>query len=299
MDARLHDIVVEPDRLRTAPAKSLRHLPLVDMERRHRLCPARRAAASQVIAGVLDEERLDVGDVLPDLVVVGAPAEGHERPGDDVDEAPGELPEGRAVARRGELARDPGRDLGDPREVADGVVAGAPLRIAQVEEVELALATGALHFGPDPLDQLGVALGIEDDDDLAPMEVLGDEELAEPGLADARRAEDERMAYAIRERHGDRTFRKLDAVERRIAADRRQRSERIPPGAPAEKRSQGLEQPVVLARRLDPSCPAIPAPGLDIAPGLGMARVGEALGVELGPAEAPSQEEPGRADRDL
>jgi hypothetical protein len=31
---------------------------------------------------------LDVGDVFPDLVVVGAPAEGHERPGDDVDEAP-------------------------------------------------------------------------------------------------------------------------------------------------------------------------------------------------------------------
>jgi hypothetical protein len=43
----------------------------------------------------------------------------------------------------------------------------------------------------------------------------------------------------------------------------------------------------------------IPPPGLDMAPGLGMARVGEALGVKRGPAEAPSQEEPGRVDRDL
>jgi hypothetical protein len=116
-----------------------------------------------------------------------------------------------------------------------------------MEEAELALAAGTLHFRPDPHDQLGIALGIEDDDDLAAMDILGDEQLAEPGLADARRAEDERMAYAIRERHGGRTFRKLDPVQRRIAPDRRQGSERIPPRAPAEKRGQGLEQPVVLA----------------------------------------------------
>ena len=56
--------------------------------------------------GVLDEQRIDVDDVALDQQVVRPLPQLDQGPRDDVDEAPGELAERRAVAFARELARD-------------------------------------------------------------------------------------------------------------------------------------------------------------------------------------------------
>ena len=47
-----------------------------------------------------------------------------------------------------------------------GVVAGADFRPAQVEDVELAFAASALGFDVHPFQEIGIPLGVDDDDDL-------------------------------------------------------------------------------------------------------------------------------------
>ena len=58
----------------------------------------------------------------------------------------------------GKLVGDAGRHLGDAGEVADSVVAGGHLRIAEMEQMN---SWPALIFGlgADPLQQSGVPLG--------------------------------------------------------------------------------------------------------------------------------------------
>src|SRR3546814_2443895 len=77
----------------------------------------------EVVLGVLDEQRVDVDDVTLDQHVVRALPQFHQGAGDDVDEAPGELAEGRAVALAGKLPRDASRHLADSPKTAHGVVA--------------------------------------------------------------------------------------------------------------------------------------------------------------------------------
>lgn len=57
----------------------------------------------EVVLGVLDEQRVDVDDVPLDQHVVRALSQFHQRARNDVDEAPGELAERRAVAFAGKL----------------------------------------------------------------------------------------------------------------------------------------------------------------------------------------------------
>ena len=198
---------------------------LLDLRR-----PVLEAVTAQMLARVLDEQRLDVVDVATDLLVVRPTAERHQRAGDDVDEAPGEFLERGRVAFARQLVRDAGRDLGDARETADRVVARRHLRKAEMEQIEVLGATGAFGFCVHAPQQVGIALRIEDDDHVAAANVLGDQELGEPRLADPRGAEHEGVSDTLAEIHPDVLLMGLDRMQRRRAADRRQRLERIPPG---------------------------------------------------------------------
>src|SRR5690606_16136592 len=98
------------------------------------------------VLGVLDEQRVDVDDVALDLQIVGASPQLHQGAGDDIDEAPGEFAEGSAVALAGKLAGNACGYLGDSPEAAHGIVASGNVRPAEVEHIELALASSALRF---------------------------------------------------------------------------------------------------------------------------------------------------------
>ena len=87
----------------------------------------------QVGAGVFHKQGLDIVDVAPDLLIVRATTQGHERSGDDVDETPGEFLEGSRITFAGELIGDACRHFGDPREVANGVIAGRDLWKPEME----------------------------------------------------------------------------------------------------------------------------------------------------------------------
>ena len=61
-------------------------------------------------------------------------------------------------------------------------------------------------LGDHPLHQVGVALGVEHDDHVAPGDVLGDQDFRQPGLADTGGAEHQGVADAITQGHVDRAF---------------------------------------------------------------------------------------------
>src|SRR5690606_30355042 len=176
---------------------------------------------------VLDKQRVDVDHVALDLQVVRAATELDQGAGNDVDEAPGEFPKGRRVALGAELAGDARGYLGDATEAADGVVAAGDVRPAQVKDIELALAAGTARLDVHALEQVGVALGVEDDAHLAPVNVLGDVQLGQAGLADPGGAQHQSVADAFVERQRDVGFVGLHAVQQRRAAHRRQRAHGI------------------------------------------------------------------------
>ena len=93
-----------------------------------------------------------------------------------------------------------------------------------MEDVELAFASGAFGFHVHALEQIGVALGVEDDHDLVlaahlAADVLGDEQFGQAGLADAGGAEHQRMADALGQRQGDVNLVRFDAVQARQTTD--------------------------------------------------------------------------------
>ena len=177
VEVLLLQVARQGDGLRVPAAQGRGQVALLGVVRqlRQRRLPTLSAPAAQVLAGVLDEQRLDVVDVAAHLLVVGSASQGHQGAGDDVDEAPGELLEGGGVALARELVGDAGGHLGDAREAADGVVAGGDLRVAEVEEVEVPSPPGPLGLGIDPAQQVRVALGVEDDDHVPAADVLGDQ----------------------------------------------------------------------------------------------------------------------------
>ncbi len=97
-----------------------------------------------------------------------------------------------------------------------------------MEDVELAFAPGALGLDVHALQQVGIALGVEDDHylvlaaDLA-ADVLRDEQLGQPRLAHARGAQHQGVADALAQRQGDVDLVRLDAMQAWQSADRRQR----------------------------------------------------------------------------
>jgi hypothetical protein len=60
---------------------------------------------------------------------------------------------------------------------------------------ELIAAPGAMGLGVDPAQKIGITLGIKHDHHIAAMNVLGNQDLGKAGLANAGRAENDRMAY--------------------------------------------------------------------------------------------------------
>ncbi|MNM65061.1 hypothetical protein D3C81_764840 [compost metagenome] len=164
-----------------------------------------------------------------DLQVVRAPAELDQRSGDDVDEAPGELAKRCRVAFTAQLAGDARGDFGYAPEAADGVVAGGDLRPAQVEHVELMFAAGASRFHVHPLEQVGIALGVEDDHHLlaGSVDVLGDVHLGQARLADPRGAQHQGVPDALAQRQAGFLFLRLDAMQQWRATHRWQRAYRV------------------------------------------------------------------------
>ena len=87
-----------------------------------------------------------------------------------------------------------------------------------MEHEELPEAPGSFRFGIYAPQQIQVALRIEHDDDFAPTNVLGDEKLGKPGLSDPGGAKNQRVSYPIPDFHPDIGLRRLNAMDRRIAA---------------------------------------------------------------------------------
>ncbi|MCY1511712.1 hypothetical protein D9M68_461490 [compost metagenome] len=193
---------------------------------------------------VFDEQCIDVDDVTLDQQVIGALAQLDQGARDDVDEAPGELAKGGTVAFAGELAGDTRGDFGDATEAPHGVVARRDVRPAEVEEIELALTAGTLGLDIHPLEQVGIAFGIEDDHRLilaggiAAPNVLGNEQLGQPRFTDPRRAQDQGLTDALAQRQVDVELMGFDTVQPGQAAHRRQRPHRVEGDVPGGELGQ-------------------------------------------------------------
>ncbi len=68
---------------------------------------------------------------------------------------------------------------------------------------------------------------VKHDRGVAAPDVLGDQQLGQPGFTHARRAVNHRVPYALAQIQRDVDFVRFDAVYGRVAADRRQRADRI------------------------------------------------------------------------
>ncbi|MNJ63798.1 hypothetical protein D3C77_597220 [compost metagenome] len=77
------------------------------------------------------------------------------------------------------------------------------------------LATGALRFHVHALEQIGIALGVEDDHHLLAraVDVLGDVHLGQACLADPRGPQHQGMADALAQRQAGFLFLRLDAMQ--------------------------------------------------------------------------------------
>ena len=90
-----------------------------------------------------------------------------------------------------------------------------------MKDIQLIPAPGPVGLCPDAFHQVCVAFWIKHDGDFTPPDILGDQQLGQPGLTDARGAINHRMANALPQGQGDVFFVGLDAVQRRIPAHRR------------------------------------------------------------------------------
>ena len=225
---------------------------------------------------------------------------------DDVDEAPGEFPECGRVTLTRKLSRDARGHLADSTEAAHRVVARTDVRPAEVEDVELAFAPGALGLHVHAFQEVRVALRIEDDHHLvlacsvAPPNVLGHEQFGQAGLADPGRAQHERVSDPFAERQAHIDFVRFDAMQSRQAADRRQRAhwiERdVPGGEPGQLRQRKRRelQPLFQAPRQQ-----VGRRRLDIAAEFGPERLRQTVRVPLFPPESAADEQPLLADRHI
>ena len=179
---------------------------------------------------VLKRKGVNIDRILIDHPVIRPVSQGGPRPGDHVDEAPDEFLERGGLTLTGQLPGNSSTDLRRSGEVTDGVVPSRLVGIPQVEHEELPAGHG--RFDVTARHQACISLGIEDDDDIAAPDVLGNEHLSEPGLADARCPEHEHVAWSLDQIHADFGFLRLQAVNHWIAADWWKRGDRVPPCVP-------------------------------------------------------------------
>ncbi|OSN27751.1 hypothetical protein BV338_05635 [Pseudomonas syringae pv. actinidiae] len=138
----------------------------------------------KVFECVFLKDPFDVDYVLLDLQIVRSTTQSDEGSGDYVHETPGEFTECCRVTFAGELPSDPGGDLRNSAKSPNGVVACRVIRPAQVEHIKFVQSAGAFGFEIHALEQIGIALRIEDDNDLVlavffSPDVLGDEQLSQ------------------------------------------------------------------------------------------------------------------------
>ncbi|MNO91150.1 hypothetical protein D3C76_826900 [compost metagenome] len=107
-----------------------------------------------------------------------------------------------------------------------------------MKDVEFVLAAGAPCLHVHALEQVGVALGVEDNHHLLgwPVDVLGDVDLRQARLADPGGAQHQGVPNTLTQRQGGFLLTRLDAVQQRRAPDwwqRTHRIERVVPGGEA------------------------------------------------------------------
>ena len=214
--------------------------------------------------GVLDEQGLDAGQITQQALVGRYLPQGHLSLCDEVREAPGELLEGRTVARRGQCVGGARSHLSDAAEAPDPVVAGRDVGIAEVEQVELVQPPGARRFGVHAHHQIGVALGVDDDHDLACVDVLGRQQLQQPGLAHPGGAQHQHVPVACRLAQQHRHLARLHAVQQRGSPQVHPRRHRVPErGGRGDRRRRADHRAEVAAR---PAARRLVGPGFK-APG--------------------------------
>ncbi len=64
------------------------------------------------------------------------------------------------------------------------------------------LAACAVRFRHDPFHQVGIPFGIEHDHHITPVDVLGNQDFGQPGLADTGSAQHQGIAWTAVQRHG-------------------------------------------------------------------------------------------------
>ena len=195
----------------------------------------------------------------------------------------------------GSLVGDPGRHLGDAREIADGVVAGRNPGVSEMEHVERAGAPGAPGLGVHPSQQPGIAFRVEHDHHVAAADVLGNQHLGQPGLADACRAQHQRVTGPLAEVHPDCLFPGLDGMQDRVAACPGRKG--VLAAAPAKQPGQPAEPGPRLPVDLPAPDPAVQGTRLHVAADLRAQGIAQALRVQRCPAKAPAKKQLARADR--
>ena len=255
------------------------------------------------VLGVLDEQGVDVDDVALDQQVIGAPSQLHQGAGDDVDEAPGKFPKGRAVALAGELAGDARGHLRDAPEAPHRIVAGGNIRPTEMEHVELAVTPSTLGFHVHALEQVGIALGVEHDHDLVlgvdlAADILGDAQLGQPGLANPCSAEHQGMTDSLAQWQGNVRLLGLDAVQARQPAHRGQWTNRIQGVIPCGHSGKAGKWEW---RKFQPLLQLADKPvdrrRFDIAAKLGAVGLHQPMRMALIPAKSPADEQPLLAHR--
>ena len=98
-----------------------------------------------------------------------------------------------------------------------------------MKEEKFVFAPGAHRFRVAAQHQVGIALGIDDDDDIATRYVLGDDEFGKTCLADPGGADDQGVTDTVAEILEEFFFRFVepDTVQPRLAFQRRGRRPRV------------------------------------------------------------------------
>ena len=153
--------------------------------------------------------------------------------------------------------------LGDAAIAADGVVLGGDFRVAEMEEKELVGTSGTDGGGIHIEQQVGVALGVNDDHHVTAQDVLADDDFGEARLADAGSAFNQGVTDAVAQILPNRplAFIQPDRVQPGIAFERRHRLPRVqPPQRNLEAEEADAERfGVVPCRRGEGGNPAPPA----------------------------------------
>ncbi len=286
------------DQRRTAVHQGARNRELLFFDLRvdvfQLLQPYRHLVALQRIARILQKQGFNIGNVAQDQFIRRHPAQRHLCLRHQIGETPCEFLEGRRIAGGRQRIGGARGDFGNPREIADAVVAGGNFRIPQMEQVQLVEPAGARRFRVHPHHQIGIPLGIDDDHDLAAMDILRHQNFHQAGLADARGAENNHVPIAVPLAQQHLHFIHLDAVQDGGAAKidllavriHRIGADRIPPRLLRGDVGDRLRHRPLVRPAFKPARTRNPWTRFRVAPGFIPHRIHFSLGMQLRPAES-------------